>query len=500
MHEISNPTIIQGGMGVAVSGWKLAKAVSVAGQLGVVSGTALDAVLVRRLQDGDREGDIRRAMAEFPFPDMISPILKKYFLPEGRRPNQPYRLLSLLGTSLSQLRQELLVVANFVEVFLAKEEHIGLVGINYLEKIQLPLLPSLFGAVLAGVDYVLMGAGIPIAIPGVLNKLCNGEDVSMPLHVNPSDRGPSITGQKFEVEFSPNGFTDGRIPILRRPKFFPIVASATLASMLMKKSSAPVDGFIVEGPTAGGHNAPPRGALQLNDRGEPIYGERDKVDLAAMRSMGLPFWLAGSYGSPEQVAAALEEGASGVQVGTAFAFCDESGMDRDTRLKVIQASKAGNCQVKTDPLASPTGFPFKVFSLDGSLSEASVFAARCKRCDLGFLRQAYVRDDGTLGWRCPAEPESSYLRKGGKEEDILGRKCLCNGLMSAVGLGQVLDDGTVERPIVTCGDEVRHICQFLRNEASDSYRASDVIEWLLSSLPASSRAPSHVTTCCLGPR
>ena len=36
------PTIIQGGMGVAVSSWRLASAVARRGQLGVVSGTALE--------------------------------------------------------------------------------------------------------------------------------------------------------------------------------------------------------------------------------------------------------------------------------------------------------------------------------------------------------------------------------------------------------------------------------------------------------------------------
>ena len=41
----SLPTIIQGGMGAAVSDWRLANAVSSHGQLGVVSGTALDAIL-----------------------------------------------------------------------------------------------------------------------------------------------------------------------------------------------------------------------------------------------------------------------------------------------------------------------------------------------------------------------------------------------------------------------------------------------------------------------
>ena len=47
------PVIIQGGMGAGVSSWRLARAVSSTGQLGVVSGTALDVILARRLQEGD---------------------------------------------------------------------------------------------------------------------------------------------------------------------------------------------------------------------------------------------------------------------------------------------------------------------------------------------------------------------------------------------------------------------------------------------------------------
>ena len=102
----------------------------------------------------------------------------------------------------------------------------------------------------------------------------------------------------FVTRFDPVAFTQGEIPWLKRPKFLAIVASATLASMLARKANGQVDGFVVEGPTAGGHNAPPRGQVQLNDRGEPLYGARDVVDLDAIRALGVPFWLAGSYGSP----------------------------------------------------------------------------------------------------------------------------------------------------------------------------------------------------------
>jgi enoyl-CoA hydratase len=62
------PRIIQGGMGVGVSNWQLANAVARAGGLGVVSGSLLDTVFVRRLQDGDLGGHMRRAIAAFPKP------------------------------------------------------------------------------------------------------------------------------------------------------------------------------------------------------------------------------------------------------------------------------------------------------------------------------------------------------------------------------------------------------------------------------------------------
>ena len=70
-------------------------------------------------------------------------------------------MLPLHGRDCPRPLAELCLVANFVEVYLAREGHDHPVGINYLEKIQPPHLPSIYGAMLAGVSYVLMGAGIP---------------------------------------------------------------------------------------------------------------------------------------------------------------------------------------------------------------------------------------------------------------------------------------------------------------------------------------------------
>ena len=170
--------IIQGGMGVGVSSWQLARAVSQAGHLGVVSGTALDNVLARRLQDGDQDGNIRRALRHFPNQEMAQRTLDRFLKIDGRGQAEPYTAAAKLTIRPSSATQELSIVANFVEVWLAKEAHSGVIGINYLEKIQMATPSAAYGAMLAGVDYILMGAGIPALIPKLLDdlsihKLCN---------------------------------------------------------------------------------------------------------------------------------------------------------------------------------------------------------------------------------------------------------------------------------------------------------------------------------------
>src|ERR1017187_5367199 len=166
----AHPTIIQGGMGVAVSTWRLANAVSRLGQLGVIAGTALADVLARRLQDGDPGGHMRRALAHFPFPEMADRVRRSYYIPSGKSARESYQHLPVCTKDSPTQTMELTIVANFVEVFLAREGHNHPVGINYLEKIQVPHLASIYGAMLAGVGYILMGAGIPVKIPGVLDR------------------------------------------------------------------------------------------------------------------------------------------------------------------------------------------------------------------------------------------------------------------------------------------------------------------------------------------
>lgn len=469
----SLPMIIQGGMGAGVSGWPLARAVSEAGQLGVVSGTALDVILARRLQLGDEGGHMRRTLDHFPIPGVAKRIIDRYFVPGGKSQHKPFRSKPVPNENPSSHLEELLVAGNFVEVFLAREGHDAPVGINYLEKIQLPTLPSIYGAMLAGVTYVLMGAGIPRAIPGILDRMAVGQSVEMRIDVQGAERG-----EEFVTRFDPNIFCNGDAPQLDRPEFFAIVSSETLATMLARKANGKVNGFIIEGPTAGGHNAPPRGRPQLSVKGEPVYSGRDIPDLKAIKALGLPFWLAGSYAEPNQLAEALRLGAAGVQIGTAFAYCEESGIDQELKDAVLSMSRAGKAKIFTDPIASPTGFPFKVLQMEGTHSDPATYEKRSRICDLGYLRHAYKKEDGTIAWRCPSEPVEQYVRKGGKIEDTVGRKCVCNALMANIGLGQIKRNGETEKALLTSGDDVENVARFLKPGAS-SYKAVDVLDYLL---------------------
>ncbi|MGE4159060.1 MAG: nitronate monooxygenase [Planctomycetota bacterium] len=475
MHSAhQHPILIQGGMGVGISDWRLAKSVAVHGHLGVVSGTALADVLIRRLQDGDPGHHMHRALSALPLPHIAESVLKQWYRTRGRPADSPYLLRPMYTAKPPHSLIELTLAANFVEVYLAKEGHEGPVGINYLEKVRLPNLMSLYGAMLAGVDYVLMGAGIPYEIPGALDLLARHHTAELTLPVE-----GHVSGVNEKIAFDPLPLWKGLPPSsLKRPYFLAIISSESLAARLMRSATGMVDGFVIETPSAGGHNAPPRGPLQTNAMGEPIYGRKDTVDLAAMRRLQRPYWLAGGYAHPGQLAQALAEGAQGIQVGTAFAFCTESGLEDSLKHQVLCQIRNDNLKVHTDAYASPTGYPFKVADVPGTVSEPGIYEKRQKICDLGYLRSPYKRDDGSLGYRCSGEPESHYVSKGGLQEETEGRKCLCNALLANIGMGQIRPDGLDEPALITAGLDAPSLRHFL-SDGRTRYTAEDVIRYIL---------------------
>ncbi len=484
--SLTLPTIIQGGMGVAISNWRLARTVSQLGQLGVVSGTGISRILASRLMDGDTSGLMRHALAKFPLAEPVQNILIRYFIPGGKALDEPYKSQPVPTLNPPKFLDEITAIANFVEVFLAKENHNGMVGINLLEKIQLPNLASLYGAMLAGVDYVLMGAGIPTQVAGILDRLANHEPVSYRLDVE------GAGSDDIRIHFDPERIFPGITKLLgklKRPKFLPIISSTSLAQALIRRSEGTIDGFVVEGPTAGGHNAPPRGAIKLNDQGEPIYGDKDIVDLEKMKQFGLPFWLAGSYGHPKQLKRARDAGATGIQVGTAFSLCDESGMETELKKQVLQQVLMQEVQVFTSPNASPTGFPFKIANVPNTMADQDLYNSRKRICDISLLRTVFKDSEGVINYRCAAEPVEDYLAKGGKVEDTVGRTCLCNNLIATAGFPQRRKDGYVEVPIVTFGDDIGTISQFIK-PGQISYTAKDVIDKLLGVLPNETHSDS----------
>ena len=464
------PVIIQGGMGIAVSNWELAKTVSLKGQLGVVSGTAIDNVMARRLQDGDKSGNTRRALAAFPNQEIVQKILAKYFIDGGKAPETPYIMVPKITLEQKRDAQEILIVANFVEVWLAKEGHDGLVGINFLHKIQMTTAASVLGAMLAGVDYIIMGAGIPRELPKLIRQISKLEVGSVPVDVI---GGPAAQTTINPLDFVPSGTK------IKKPKFLAIISVDVLGTYLARDEETRPDGFIIEHNSAGGHNAPPRGKWEFDANGEPIYGPKDIADIEKMKKLGLPFWLAGTYGSPERVKAALNQGAAGVQVGTLFAISNHSGFSGKTRKQLLDKLKSNSLEIKTDVKASPTSFPIKIAKLEGHTSTTEGFAARPKLCDLGYLREPAISESGRTIYRCPSEPDDQFIKKGGAVEDIDGRKCLCNGLMANIGLPQARKDGYVEAPIVTLGSDIEGAKVLLKSHP-DGYGADEAVNWLLS--------------------
>jgi NAD(P)H-dependent flavin oxidoreductase YrpB (nitropropane dioxygenase family) len=468
------PPVIQGAMGIYAFPSSSARLVALQGQLGVVSGTGIHLIFPRLLQLGDQGGHFRRALSAFPDQEMAERILSRYYVPEGISPATPFQNIEQFSVTPSRELIELTICANFCQVWLAKENHDGLIGVNFLEKIQMPHLYALYGVLLAQVDYLFIGAGIPIQISAVLDKLVRHEPASYTINVIGADR--TVECQTY---FDPRQFIHHTLPELKRPLFFPIISSSTIAQMMIKSGHHKIDGWIVETNVAGGHSASPRGRVVLTESGEPLYGVRDEIDFDQLSLIGLPYYLAGAYASPEMLAIAKSLGAIGIQSGSIFTLSNESGINPSLRDYMRKEGYNNRLIVFNDPQASPTGFPFKVVRMPGTLGDPAIYQARQRICDLGGLLQPYFRQNSSIGYRCPAEPMYGYCNKGGKKEDALNRMCLCNGLFATVGLGQRRYDGTIEPPVVTLGQDLTFL-RHLMSDENDDYSIEDVILYLLS--------------------
>lgn len=512
MDSLKRVRLIQGGMGVYVSNWRLAQAVAAAcpGETaGTVSGTALDVVYVRLLQLGDPGGHTRRALKAFDttFGTGIGQkICDRYFIdggkaPEDRFDRSPMHIVhaqhglppvskqagnhTLVPLTLDEDVIELLIATGFVEVWLAKQGHSGAIFINFLHKIELPLIYVMYGAMLAGVDGVVVGAGNPDGLPALCSRLANHAAVTRTLPVLYQE-----AGEEFAISFDPQQFAGGAFArhTLNRPAFLAIVSLDDLVRVLAASRTEAPDGFIIEHHTAGGHNANPVGPLTKDEQGQPIYSHRDLPDLEAIRSVGLPFWLAGGYGSHAKLQEARAAGAVGVQTGSVFALAEESGMHSEYRMAILNEIRNGadDAALVRTTTFSPTGFAFKIVQLEGTLADQEVYEQRHRICDIGLLQQIGLstpNDGGArrLFQRCAAGPIEGYLHKRGLKRNTEDRRCLCNGLLACVGLGQVKDlhgERWEEPAIVTLGNHLDGIRRLSR-QGQTKYWAKDAVADIL---------------------
>ncbi|MBL9209523.1 MAG: hypothetical protein JNL92_03595 [Opitutaceae bacterium] len=244
---VSPSANVRGGKIREVSNWHLARVVAQAGQLGVVSGAALNTILVRRLRQGDFGGAIRWALDRCPLRAAARRIQSRYFIPGGVSAVRRHRSAPRPLTSLAEEVVELTIVATFIEVALAKHGHNGVVGLDLREKVPLRILASLFGAMLARVDSVLLGAGNSRVVPAMLDRLVAWQPVAL------DDGGAGTApGGNPPLHFDPRRFAPDSPPPLRRPALLAIVSSGTHAARVARQAGGRVDGFVIERPSADG--------------------------------------------------------------------------------------------------------------------------------------------------------------------------------------------------------------------------------------------------------
>ena len=175
-----------------------------------------------------------------------------------------------------------------------------------------------------------------------------------------------------------------------------------------------------------------------------------------------------------------------MQKGSAFALCDESGLRDDVKCELRHRVAAGTLEVKTSATASPSGFPFQVVQLRGTLSDPCVYESRTRICNIGHLAEAYRKEGGGIGFRCPGEPVEAFVRKGGDISETVGKICLCNGLGAAAGYGHMGANGP-EPIIVTLGKDVEFYGQ-MAVRPDGGYSAEDVVRYMLRECQAAPAA------------
>jgi nitronate monooxygenase len=317
--------IIQGGMGVGVSLSPLARAVAREGGVGVISSAALDRLVSKRTG-------------------------KKHTTYE----------------------------AAFEEVSQAKAKG-GVSGINIMVALVQDYEDSVKGAIDAGADIIISGAGLPLNLPAIQNP---GETALVP--IVSSARALEIICKRWE-----------------RLGYRP-------------------DGVVLEGPLAGGH---------LGFKLEEVFLESNKLENllppvkeTSEKHGGFPVIVAGGIYTHDDITRFLKMGADGVQMGTRFLVTEESSASDNYKQAVIDAGKE-DILVTHQP-GSPCGLPFMVIK-ESPMFQGALERKRKPLCNKGYV----LRPDR----------EGRFTQCLARLDD--GKAfCICNGLLSSAGYNPVRED------------------------------------------------------------
>lgn len=191
----------------------------------------------------------------------------------------------------------------------------GIIGVNIMVALS-NFADLVKTSIKEGIDIIFSGAGLPLDLPGYLDKTA-------------------------------------------KTKLVPIVSSARAAVILMKKwyskySYVP-DAFVVEGPKAGGHLGYKH--EQLDDpefRLEKIVAEVVESVKPFEECYGkpIPIIAGGGIYTGEDIYHIMESGASGVQMATRFVTTDECDASIDFKNTYISAKEEDIVIIK-----SPVGMP-----------------------------------------------------------------------------------------------------------------------------------------------
>lgn len=313
--------VIQGGMGIGLSSFTLAGAVAAEGGLGVLSSAALDRIV------SDRHGkkfNHRQAAAQ--------DVIDAKALANG-----------------------------------------GAIGMNIMVAVINTYEDSVLGSMDGGVDAIISGAGLPMALPEIVKLHPRADEVAL-IPIVSSGRATEVIFKRWS--------RSGRLP----------------------------DALVVEGPLAGGHIAW-REIDQANDPANKLENLLLEVlEVCKNWNLDIPVIAAGGVYTHEDILHFIDMGCGGVQMGTRFLATHESGANSDYKQLLVEC-KEEDIELADKP-GSPCGMLFRVLKQSPFYKEALNFE-RPAKCDKGYLLNK---------GKCSA-----------KEENIKSF-CICNGLLASIKL------------------------------------------------------------------